>query len=76
MLRFDGKVVIVTGAASGIGESAARRFAAEGAAVMLADKNGAGLEKLAQSLGDRVTTCETDVSDLGSCMALVDATLG
>lgn len=76
MPRFDGKVVIVTGAASGIGESAARRFAAEGAAVMLADKDVAGLQKVAQSLGDRVATCETDVSDLASCMALVGATLG
>src|SRR5262249_61277123 len=35
--RFEGKVVVVTGAAKGFGEAIARRFGAEGAAVVLAD---------------------------------------
>ncbi len=39
MNRFEGKVVIVTGAASGMGEATARRFSAEGAKVVLADRN-------------------------------------
>jgi NAD(P)-dependent dehydrogenase (short-subunit alcohol dehydrogenase family) len=38
MQRFDGKVVIVTGAASGIGEATARRFSSEGARVALVDR--------------------------------------
>ncbi|EQB19397.1 SDR family NAD(P)-dependent oxidoreductase [Sphingobium lactosutens] len=37
MLRFADKVVLVTGAAAGIGEATARRFADEGASVVLAD---------------------------------------
>ena len=39
MKRFEGKVVIVTGAASGIGEATARRFSSEGACVALVDLN-------------------------------------
>ena len=44
MARFAEKVVIVTGAASGIGEAVARRFAAEGATLVLGDKNLDGLQ--------------------------------
>ena len=39
MNRFDGKVVIVTGAASGIGLATARRFGREGARVVIADRD-------------------------------------
>ena len=52
--RFTGKVVVITGAASGIGEGAARRFAAEGAHLVLGDKDAAGLKRLAAELGDAV----------------------
>jgi glucose 1-dehydrogenase len=43
-LRFQNKVVLITGGASGIGLAAARRFAAEGARVVLADYNQANLD--------------------------------
>jgi meso-butanediol dehydrogenase/(S,S)-butanediol dehydrogenase/diacetyl reductase len=49
MQRFDDKVVIVTAAASGIGLAAARRFAAEGATLVLADSDLAKLEHAAAS---------------------------
>ena len=43
--EFDGKVVLITGAASGLGRAASVRFAREGARVCLADINSAGLER-------------------------------
>ncbi len=62
--RFKGKIVIVTGAASGIGEATARRFVAEGAKVALVDRNNESLEKVAKSLpGDQVMVQAADVSD-------------
>ena len=50
MERFRGKVVIVTGAASGIGEATARRFSREGACVVLADRQKTKLHKVAADL--------------------------
>ena len=56
--------VIVTGAASGIGEATARRFVTEGAKVALVDRDKASLEEVAKSLpADQVTVQATDVSD-------------
>ena len=48
--RLEGKVAIVTGAGSGIGRATARRFAAEGAKVVIADLNGA--EETADLIGE------------------------
>ncbi|MEH3159279.1 MAG: SDR family NAD(P)-dependent oxidoreductase [Sphingomonas taxi] len=75
MSRFAGKVVVITGAASGIGEGAARRFAAEGAKLVLGDKDAAGLKHLAADLGGEVAVHETDVASLAECEALVDAAI-
>lgn len=50
MARSQGKIVIVTGAASGIGEGAARRFAKDGATLVLGDKDSTGLQALADDL--------------------------
>jgi meso-butanediol dehydrogenase/(S,S)-butanediol dehydrogenase/diacetyl reductase len=62
--RFKGKVVIVTGAASGIGEATARRFSAEGAKVVLVDRQRKALEKVAGELPtDRTLAHVADVSD-------------
>src|SRR3978361_209256 len=62
--RFEDKVVIVTGAASGIGEATARRFSAEGAKVVLVDLQRALLEKVAAELpSDHTHAHVADVSD-------------
>ena len=71
MTRFTDKVVIVTGAGSGIGEGAARRFAAEGATLVLADKEADKLKALAGALAGEVATHVADVSDMAQCEALV-----
>jgi meso-butanediol dehydrogenase / (S,S)-butanediol dehydrogenase / diacetyl reductase len=74
MQRFNGKVVLVTGAASGIGESAARRFGQEGAKLVLADQNDAGLNKVAGSIeAADVLTHVADLSNADRCREVVEA---
>ncbi|CAB4731008.1 MAG: SDR family oxidoreductase [Actinobacteria bacterium] len=76
--RFDGKVVIVTGAAQGIGEAYATGLAAEGAAVVVADLNVESGEKVAAQIeadGGRAIFVRTDVSSHESAEALATATV-
>jgi NAD(P)-dependent dehydrogenase (short-subunit alcohol dehydrogenase family) len=68
MRGVEGKVVLVTGAASGIGLATARRLLAEGARVV-----GADLADAADDLGDRWAYVPTDVTDEGAVQALVAA---
>jgi NAD(P)-dependent dehydrogenase (short-subunit alcohol dehydrogenase family) len=68
-MELKGKIVVVTGAASGIGRSMARRFAAEGArAVICADRDIAGAEATAAEFGGRAfrvdVSKETDLEEL------------
>ncbi len=51
---LDSKVVVVTGAAQGIGAAYVRRLVQEGATVIAADRNTAGVEALAAELGEQV----------------------
>jgi len=51
MAMLTGRVVLITGAARGIGAACARRLASVGARLVLADQDGAGVEKLAGELG-------------------------
>jgi NAD(P)-dependent dehydrogenase (short-subunit alcohol dehydrogenase family) len=60
--RLDGKVGVVTGAASGIGRAIARRFVAEGAAIVGGDLDAAGLDAVASELGDRFVAAPGDVT--------------
>ncbi|MCZ6464735.1 MAG: SDR family oxidoreductase [Proteobacteria bacterium] len=71
--RFDGKVVLVTGAASGIGAAAARRFAREGASLMLGDLNEEGLSSLTKELGEGAAFQATDVREHEQVDALTQA---
>jgi NAD(P)-dependent dehydrogenase (short-subunit alcohol dehydrogenase family) len=72
-MRFQDKVVVVTGAAQGIGEAYARALAAEGASVVVADLNAEGGEKVAADIGGLFV--RTDVSSHESAAALVEATV-
>jgi len=71
MGRLDGKVAIVTGAGSGIGEATARLMAREGAAVVLADLNRAEAERVASEL-DAALAIEVDVSKEESVVSMVE----
>ncbi|MCZ6750299.1 MAG: SDR family NAD(P)-dependent oxidoreductase [Acidobacteria bacterium] len=63
MRKLENKVVIVTGASSGIGAATARLFAAEGASLALASRAIHKLQALADSLGPRAIAIETDITD-------------
>jgi NAD(P)-dependent dehydrogenase (short-subunit alcohol dehydrogenase family) len=72
--EFEGKVVLVTGAASGLGQLASIRFAAEGAKLCLIDLNGEGLAETASAITDAGGTCVSLAADLGepaNCAAAV-----
>jgi meso-butanediol dehydrogenase/(S,S)-butanediol dehydrogenase/diacetyl reductase len=76
MQRFLDKVVIVTGAGSGIGEGIARRFSAEGAAVVLAGRTKSKLERVAAGLApERTLVKVADVAKYPQVEALVEAAL-
>ena len=70
--RLDGKVAVITGAASGIGAATARRFAAEGAKVMIGDLQDEVGEKLAASLGDGVAYRHCNVAREAQVKGLID----
>jgi NAD(P)-dependent dehydrogenase (short-subunit alcohol dehydrogenase family) len=74
MSRFSNQVVLVTGAGSGIGRTTARSFAAEGAAVVIADIDGDAARTVAGDLtaeGHTAQACPVDVADRDGVRAMV-----
>ena len=65
------RVAVVTGAASGFGEGMAKRFAEEGAKVVVADLNGSGAERVAGEIGAAAVACKADVSQRADVDAMV-----
>jgi len=70
--RLHGKITVVSGAASGIGQAAARAFAQEGATVGVLDRNAAGVEATVAEIGERAFPLVTDVTDEASVAAAFD----
>lgn len=62
MSRLDGKKILITGGASGIGLAATRRFVAEGANVYVLGRRLDALEEIRSELGDKVTIIQGDVT--------------
>jgi NAD(P)-dependent dehydrogenase (short-subunit alcohol dehydrogenase family) len=75
-MRFDGQVVVITGAANGIGRAAALSFAKAGAKVVAVDKDGAGADKVATEIkaaGGAAIAKAADVSKSADVAAYVKA---
>ena len=75
MIEFDDDVVVVTGAASGIGRAAAELMHARGARVVIADINGEAASAVANALGERALSAAVDVSQADSVAALIEKTV-
>lgn len=74
-MRLEDKVVVITGAASGMGLAMARIFTAEGASVVAGDWNAARLDTAVQEItaaGGKITGQQGDISDKASAEALVN----
>lgn len=74
--KLDGRVAVITGGGSGLGESAAKLFAAEGAKVVIADINveaGEGVVQALQDSGTEALFVKTDVSSATDARNLMDA---
>lgn len=70
-MRLKGKSIIVTGGGSGFGAGMCRRFAAEGARVLVADINVASAETLAREIGDDAIAMQADVAKRADFEAMV-----
>ncbi|GHD09518.1 glucose 1-dehydrogenase [Tianweitania populi] len=73
-MRLQDKIAIVTGGGSGFGEGIVRKFIAEGARVLIADRNLEGAIRVAESLGEQAKAFEADVASQGGFESIVEAT--
>jgi NAD(P)-dependent dehydrogenase (short-subunit alcohol dehydrogenase family) len=72
MGRLEGKIAVITGANSGIGLASAKRFAAEGAQVVITGRRQSELDKAVGIIGGDVLAVQGDVSKLGDLDRLFD----
>ena len=79
MNRLQDRVALITGAGAGIGKGVARRFAAEGASLWLADINAetcaAAAHEISEEFGVQVGYSAADVSEHAAVQTMVDAAL-
>ncbi len=73
MTVVNEKIVLITGASSGIGEATVRELAGAGARLFIGARRAERLKALAEELGERVAWRELDVTDAASFEAFVDA---
>ncbi|HEY8123211.1 MAG TPA: SDR family oxidoreductase [Myxococcota bacterium] len=71
-MRLAGRTAVITGGASGIGAASVRRFAQEGARVLIADLNRERGEALARELGERAVFCAVDVTREADVKGAID----
>jgi NAD(P)-dependent dehydrogenase (short-subunit alcohol dehydrogenase family) len=79
MNRLDGKIAVVTGGNSGIGLASARRFAAEGADVVILGRRQEELDRALEAIGPRATAVQGDISrldDLDRMFAMIETAKG
>lgn len=74
-MRLENKIALVTGAASGIGRAVAERLAAEGARIVIGDRDAEGVSDTARKIGPAATAMPLDVADETSCRAIIDHAL-
>lgn len=72
MNRLNDKIVLVTGAADGIGAAAGRELAAAGATLILTDINLEGVQQVARSIGPKAVAMELNVCDPGAWQKVLD----
>jgi 3-oxoacyl-[acyl-carrier protein] reductase len=74
-MRLENKVAIITGAASGFGAGIARRFAEEGAKVLVCDLNDKGANVVAKEIGENAVAFRADVSKADDVQRMVQGAL-
>ena len=71
-MSIENKVVVITGASSGIGAATAKLLASKGAKVVLGARREDRLQELSQTIGDNAVYQVTDVTERAQVKALID----
>ena len=75
-MRLEGKVAVITGGGSGFGEATARKFAAEGAKVVVADLRGDAAARVAEEIGSSAVAVTADVGEAADVARVLADTQG